>query len=211
MKLFTRKFTSIPVKRTPKPLVGVTGEIYVRQHHFSNNNIVKTLESLGAEVEVATTAEWFFYVNRRQKEDSVADRDWRSFFKVCVKNWWQRKCEHKVIMNAKEGIPHAEEPTIEELFEYSNPYLYQAVEGEAVLTIGKCIDFIKKGVDGLVTVMPFTCMPGTNVSAIMHKVKEEYNIPYINMSYDGLEQATASTRLEAFMGQVHQHMKKKKE
>jgi len=79
------------------------------------------------------------------------------------------------------------------------------------LSIGKAIDFIKKGAAGIVNVMPFTCMPGTNVSAVMLKVKEEYdNIPFLNMAYDGLGQATSRTRIEAFMHQARQFMLRKK-
>ena len=58
--------------------------------------------------------------------------------------------------------------------------------------------------------MPFTCMPGTNVSAVMLRVTEKYgDIPFLNMAYDGLEQTTARTRLEAFMHQAHQYMLQK--
>jgi len=103
-------------------------------------------------------------------------------------------------------VNYFKEPTTEEVFRYTNPYLHQTVEGEGPLTVGKCVDFIKRGASGVITVMPFTCMPGTNVAAVMTRVKDEYNIPYLNMAYDGLEQSTARTRLEAFMHQARQSM-----
>jgi hypothetical protein len=44
-------FGKIPIhKPGTKPVIGVVGEIYVRSNRFSNENLVLTLESLGAEV-----------------------------------------------------------------------------------------------------------------------------------------------------------------
>ena len=45
-----------------KPVIGIIGEIYVRTHPDSNQNIVRALERLGAEVVVASVAEWINYV-----------------------------------------------------------------------------------------------------------------------------------------------------
>jgi len=79
-------------------------------------------------------------------------------------------------------------------------------EGEAVMTVGKAVDFAKKGLSGIVAVMPFTCMPGTISHALVKRMRADYaNIPFLNMVYDGDGQATAQTRLEAFMYQARQY------
>jgi hypothetical protein len=45
-------------------------------------------------------------------------------------------------------------------------------------------------------------MPGTIVGAVMKRYREDHNnIPFLNMAYDGLEQTTSVTRIEAFMHQ----------
>ncbi|MBE9527924.1 MAG: CoA activase, partial [Proteobacteria bacterium] len=44
-----------------KPIIGVVGEIYVRNNRFSNENLVMKLEALGAEVRLPTVSEWIFY------------------------------------------------------------------------------------------------------------------------------------------------------
>jgi predicted nucleotide-binding protein (sugar kinase/HSP70/actin superfamily) len=55
--------------------------------------------------------------------------------------------------------------------------------------------------------MPFTCMPGVIVSALLKRVQGDYdNIPVLNMSYDGLESATTRTRVEAFIHQARQRL-----
>ncbi|MDI6840581.1 MAG: acyl-CoA dehydratase activase [bacterium] len=216
MPAIRREFESVPINSDSigtKPVIGVTGEIYVRSHHFSNDNLVRTIEELGGEVWQASTAEWFFYVNFRRKEDSVVNKNYKELITYWVTGKYLHWAEHRLQKRFlsqpyrdKKYNLNFEEPNIETLFRYSNPYLHQTVEGEAVLSVGKCIEFILKGASGIITVMPFTCMPGTNTAAVMATVKEQYGIPYLNMAYDGLEQSTAYTRLEAFMHQAHQYM-----
>jgi hypothetical protein len=46
-------------------------------------------------------------------------------------------------------------------------------------------------------------MPGTIVSTLLKRYREEHNnIPILNMAYDGQEQTNTLTRLEAFMYQA---------
>ncbi len=79
------------------------------------------------------------------------------------------------------------------------------------MSIGKTIDYYHKGLSGIVNAMPFGCMPGTIVTAILKKVREDYeNIPIISLAYDGTQHAGTNTRLEAFMHQARQYMNMKK-
>jgi len=206
-----RAFARIEVdKSVPRPVIGIVGEIYVRSHHFANNDIVRTVEELGGEAWLPTIAEWFFYTNFRRKEDDLVRRDYRTYLIDWLKDRWQKRVEHKIHHALKDGLRNDDEPPVERIFQYSNPFLYRTVEGEGVLSVGKAIDFIEKGASGIINVMPFTCMPGTNVSAVMLRVREEYgDVPFLNMAYDGLEQTTARTRLEAFMHQANQYMMQK--
>jgi predicted nucleotide-binding protein (sugar kinase/HSP70/actin superfamily) len=72
--------------------------------------------------------------------------------------------------------------------------------------MGKTVDFCKKGASGVINVMPFTCMPGTIVSALLKRYREENNnLPVLNMAYDGQEQTNTLTRIEAFMHQARQY------
>jgi predicted nucleotide-binding protein (sugar kinase/HSP70/actin superfamily) len=77
------------------------------------------------------------------------------------------------------------------------------------LSIGKSIDFAHKGVSGIVNAMPFTCMPGTISSAIMRLIQKDYNVPVINIAYDGQGTTNVLTRLEAFMYQVKEQFQGK--
>ena len=102
-------------------------------------------------------------------------------------------------------LDYGKEPTVESIVEKASPYIHVSLEGEAILSVGKSVDFIEKGVSGIINVMPFTCMPGTISSAIMRLLQKKYDVPIINIAYDGQGLTNITTRLEAFMHQVREH------
>jgi predicted nucleotide-binding protein (sugar kinase/HSP70/actin superfamily) len=83
--------------------------------------------------------------------------------------------------------------------------MHRSFEGEAILTVGKAIEYYHDGFDGVVNVMPFTCMPSTVVSSLSLRVSADCgDMPILNLSFDGQEDPTLTTRLEAFVEQVRQ-------
>ncbi|HSV88255.1 MAG TPA: hypothetical protein VLH61_06400, partial [Bacteroidales bacterium] len=70
-------------------------------------------------------------------------------------------------------------------------------------SIGKTVDLIDKGASGIVSVMPFGCMPGTIVSTFFKTLSNKYNVPCISIAYDGTEATVNDLQLEAFMASVH--------
>ena len=72
-----------------------------------------------------------------------------------------------------------------------------------MLSIGKGIEMAHGGAAGIVNAMPFNCMPGTVVSSLSKKISEDLgDIPWLNISYEGLQDSGEETRLEAFADQV---------
>ena len=191
----------------PKPLIGIVGEIFVRSNRFSNNHIVSKIEKLGGEVWLPTIAEWLLYINYTSKRHSLHNRKFNRFCSIFIKDAIQRRDESKVAKIFKDLLPYAHDPSIKRILKYSESYLHESFEGEAILSVGKAIDFTHKGICGIINIMPFTCMPGTITNAILKRVREDRGMfPYLNMAYDGQEQTNTMTRLEAFMHQAHQFM-----
>ena len=90
----------------------------------------------------------------------------------------------------------------------AEPYIIKWF-GEAALSVGKSVNWIEQGFDGIINVMPFTCMPGTIVTATSKRIREKYKVPWLNLAFDGLEQGTTETRLEAFMYQARLYAEQK--
>ena len=129
---------------------------------------------------------------------------------VCLEERFQIKDEHRLEKIFEGSIKNLEEPSIPETLEMAKDYLHPSFEGEAILSMGKSHDFVRKGACGLVNIMPFTCMPGTVVNSLFKRFREDHdNIPFLNLAYDGQEQTHTRTRLEAFMYQVRQFKARK--
>ena len=85
------------------------------------------------------------------------------------------------------------------------PYLHDSFEGEAILSVGKMIEYHHQGVGGIVNVMPFGCMPSTIVSTQTMRISAQCDdMPILNLSFDGQDDPALTTRLEAFVEQVRQ-------
>jgi predicted CoA-substrate-specific enzyme activase len=206
-------FHQIPlVNPGTKPRIGMVGEIYIRSNAFSNEFIVRELEKLGAEVWLPPIAEWFLYLNFTARRYSMQNRRYFYYWKTSITEFVQKLDEHKLDQVWEKSLVNHPEPSIRETLRESKPYLDDSFEGEAVLSVGKCGDYLRKGVSGLVNVMPFTCMPGTIVGAVMKRYREDHhNIPFLNMAYDGQEETNTLTRLEAFMHQARQFQQQRGE
>ena len=188
-----------------RPLIGIVGEVFVRCNRFSNDNIVVEVERLGGEAWMPPFTEWILYTNFTRKRGNLVRKDYKGWFLTIVKDKVQKSDEHKMAAIFKGAIKKLHEPTTEEVIKLSVPYIHDSFEGEAVLSVGKAIDFVRHGASGIINVMPFTCMPGTVVSGVMKRVRQDLdNVPFLTMAYDGLEQTNTLTRLEAFMHQALQ-------
>ena len=68
----------------------------------------------------------------------------------------------------------------------------------------------KTGISGIANILPFTCMPGTVVTAVADLFKRDHeNIPYVSIAYDGQEDTAIDLRLQAFMHQAREFAKEK--
>jgi predicted nucleotide-binding protein (sugar kinase/HSP70/actin superfamily) len=193
-----------------KPLIGIVGEIFVRLNRFANENVIQKIEQFGGEAWIAPLTEWILYVNTIAKKRSLKKKSFSNLLKVFLTDYYQKKDEHHLEKIFKGHLKNFGEPKTRSIFKKAKPYIDSSFEGEAILSVGKTIDFAKRGASGIVNIMPFTCMPGTIVSTLLKRYQEENNnIPILNMAYDGQEQTNTLTRLEAFMYQAKEFRNKK--
>jgi len=256
-----KDFSGIKRKDETRPVIGIVGEIYVRNHPFSNNEVIRKIEELGGVVEIPDFGEWTNHTNATGrldiliKQKDLAYKMKNSFgfnnnrgssnnngngnghenpdyfnesnsfasLKKYIPNYARglgffaaNKVFKNVIVNyhktlekpLKDSMLDLDEADIYEIWDNAEPYIIKWF-GEAALSVGKSIAWMNKGIDGIVNVLPFTCMPGTMVTAISQKLREQYGVPWLNLAFDGLEQGTGETRLEAFMYQSKEYKLKK--
>jgi predicted CoA-substrate-specific enzyme activase len=206
-------FASIPrSQENSLPVVGIVGEIYIRSNPFSNERIIRRLESLDAMVWLPPISEWLLYINFISKRHALRDRRWGNYFRAALKGWFQVREEHHMEKIFRGLVRNFHEPGVAQTLSLASPYIHDSFEGEATLSMGKAEDFYRKGVCGIVNVGPFTCMPGTIVNALLKRFREEHGqLPVLNLFFDGQGETSTQNRLEAFMYQVHQYSERRKD
>lgn len=207
LKRMRRDFEDIPRQEGRKPLIGIVGEIFVRSHRFSNENLAKKIESLGGEVWLAPVEEWIYYVNLMGLKKALLKKEKSAIINFLLKKFFQQRIEHRFAQYFEGFLKTLREPETKEILKKASPYLHSSFEGEAILSIGKSIDLREKGASGIINAMPFGCMPGTIVTAILRGVSRDFGIPCISIPYDGTEAPTTEIQLEAFMDQAREYRK----
>ncbi|MHC4618258.1 MAG: acyl-CoA dehydratase activase [Planctomycetota bacterium] len=183
-------FAAVPLDGAlRKPRIGIVGEIYVRSHPFANLDVVARLEELGATCDLASLAEWIYYTNFTRSRMARRRGQMRDFLTNRIQDYLQHKIERKLAEPLEKRVGRLVEGPIE----------------EAVLSVGKTVEYHHQGFGGVVNVMPFTCMPSTIVSTQTRRISADCGgMPILSLSFDGQEDPTLTTRLEAFVEQVRQ-------
>jgi predicted CoA-substrate-specific enzyme activase len=218
LKEFSRKvneaFAAIRMDtNTPKPRVGIVGEIFVRSNQFANDRLVRKLEALGAQCGVPPLEEWLDYIDHQRKRRN------RLHLEGGWKDWARQKITEIVQENVAEPLRKEFDGSIElfarelptqGIIDRGHKYLTPAVEGEAILSLGRVVEYAEHGFDGIVNIIPFGCMPGTIVSLLLHQFRRDYGLPVLNVVVEGTKDPGESIRFEAFIQQAREHMSQRR-
>jgi len=202
-------FASIPVYNGyRKPLIAIVGEIFMRDNAFCSAHIVERLEALGAETVMAPLSEWLTYSTYRYTRDSLWKGDIAGIFKSKLQKYSQNATAHK-IHKAVKGVAELERDVgIGEMMGRCGTYVHKDYDGDPPLSLGAASKMVEEGISGVVAILPFTCMPGTLIASVSQLFrKDNNNIPWENIAYDGQEDAGLETRLQAFMHQACEYSK----
>jgi predicted nucleotide-binding protein (sugar kinase/HSP70/actin superfamily) len=135
-------------------------------------------------------------------------KDLSGMITLLSKRFFQKRVERVMGTHFSGFLRMLHEPDTRVLLRNARPFIHPSFEGEAILSIGKSIDLIRRGASGIVNAMPFGCMPGTIVNALLRGVKNAYGIPYLSIPYDGTESLTTEIQLEAFIDQAREFGKR---
>lgn len=214
-KKAARAFANIKRTQEQKPLVGIVGEIFVRTHKESNQNLVRMLEDLGCETYTSSVAEWVEYTTHTGIEESTeAFRRQKSFSNAgeIAKYWltskYQRMIARFIAQPFSKIIKNRFDHDTEHILEETTDIFSNHINGEAILSIGSALAFAKDGYNGVVNAMPFTCMPSTIASSIL-KVRMRNRAPFVDMVYDSSIMPNRETNLATFTFQARQNLEKK--
>ena len=208
------RFKKIDLKEPlgSRPLIGAVGEIFLRFNSFSNQQIVRRIETAGGEVWIADIAEWVWYTHWEVKR-KLRERGKRfstDMLMAGLREWVQHQDEKALLVPFRTVFQKREELKIEQVLQYSTPYLPPEKSlGEMTVNAGKTIGFYHAGCDGLVDISPFTCMNGIVTEAVYPVISRDHDDFPIRMFYfDGVP-FDLDTDLEIFMELVKSYRLKR--
>lgn len=87
-----------------------------------------------------------------------------------------------------------------EKWKAAKPYLSTLVGGHGRETVGSSVIFAEKNYDGIIQILPLTCMPEIVAESILPTIQSDYNIPIMTLIVDEMTgEVGYQTRLEAFV------------
>ncbi|MGD8650807.1 MAG: hypothetical protein PVJ35_08085 [Desulfobacterales bacterium] len=207
-----------------KPLIGIVGEIYLRTHTYSNQDLARTLEKFGAEVVISSLTEWMdftAYENsrlskielRRHLKQFRTDRLKRILKDILnydITLFYQQKKQKDVykLLNSHIDLPEAHRVAdLEKIIKKYDLYSFD-IGTEACLSIAGLVEYAKEAYNGVVNVYPFTCMPGTITSAVIKPIMNRLEVPFLDAPYDDSYQPGREATIRTFMYQAQQHFKR---
>jgi predicted CoA-substrate-specific enzyme activase len=211
LKGIVDEFDHLEISGTPKPKVGVVGEILVKYHPIANNHIVQILEDEGAEVVMPDLLDFFLYCSY----DNIFSAKHMSgkWSDMLTGKWFisylesRRKLMKSLL--AKSNRFHA-----------PNSIYHKAELASSIMSLGHCcgegwfltaemIDLIKSGVPNIVCVQPFGCLPNhVTGKGMIKELKRNY--PYANITaidYDpGASEVNQLNRLKLMLSVAFKNM-----
>lgn len=214
--------TFIDTRQPRRPLIGIIGEIYVRTHPDSNQHIVRVLERFGAEVVVASIAEWINYITydrareqKRYAKLALLKRDFASLRGILndliptqIERYYQVMQQSQIYRRVLKYVDiHKDHRigTLEKRLDRDRLYSFD-IGTESALSIGAALEHLHEGYNGVVNVFPFTCMPSAVCTAVLKPLLNKMRMPYIDAPYDGAIQPNRDIALRTFVFQAKQHL-----
>ncbi|MFH1647957.1 MAG: acyl-CoA dehydratase activase [Chloroflexota bacterium] len=206
-------FEAVKIDKTVlKPRVGIVGEIFVRSNQFANDSLVRKLEALGAQVGVPPLEEWLDYIDHQRKRRNRLHLDggWRDWAKQKMTEIVQERVAEPLRQEFDGAIEaFTRELPTQAILDKGHTYLTPAVEGEAILSMGRVVEYAEHGFNGIVNIIPFGCMPGTIVSLLLHQFRLDHRLPVLNVVVEGTKDPGESIRFEAFIQQAREHLRRR--
>ncbi|MFR9277846.1 MAG: acyl-CoA dehydratase activase-related protein, partial [Peptoniphilus senegalensis] len=204
------EFNRLEITNEKKPKVGIVGEILVKYDPAANNHVAELLEKEGAEVVIPDLTDFMMYSfkNARAKADKLSKSRLTAF--VCEMGISYIESYRKHIRLALEPTRFIVPEKIEEIIDYAEKYVDLGNQyGEGWLLTGEMVELIESGVENIVCVQPFGCLPnhitGKGVIKSIRNSYERANI--IPIDYDAsASEVNQFNRIKLMLSQAKRNM-----
>ncbi|MEG0618817.1 MAG: acyl-CoA dehydratase activase-related protein, partial [Bacilli bacterium] len=203
INLIVKDFNSISIQKKNLPKVGIVGEILIKYHLFGNNNLASELEKEGSEVVIP---ELMGFVKYCAYNSLIKEKILKTGKKSATINNIALSIIDKyeeVVIKALNGSKFRMPPDIKKLEENVKGILSTGNQtGEGWFLTAEIVENLKNGVNNIVCVQPFACLPNHIVGkAVIKKIRTIYkDANIIAIDYDpGASRTNQANRIKLML------------
>ena len=215
VKEIVGEFDALPLKDIVKPRVGLVGEILVKFHPAANNYAADLIEKEGGEVVCPDLTDFFLYtffsdtVRYRLLEGSLKKKLKSDFYIWFVERI--KKPMYKAFAGTKFGSP----VSVKQLSALAKEIVSLGnIFGEGWFLTAEMLELMHRGVNNILCVQPFACLPNHVTGKGVIKALKEHN-PAANIvavDYDpGASEVNQINRIKLMMTVAKQNIELKTE
>ena len=211
-----REFDRLPITDEKKPRVGIVGEILVKYSPLANHHLVDRLEAEGAEAVVPDLIDFFMYSfhNSSFKSEHLGGKKRSAWITTAgIKAIdWLRKAADEEFIKSKHFTPSAD---IKQLAEFASPIVSVGNQtGEGWFLTGEMMELIHGGVQNIICIQPFACLPNHIVGkGVIKAIRKDY--PHANIAaidYDpGASEVNQLNRIKLMLTTAVRNLEKEQE
>lgn len=213
-RLIIDEFNKIQLEKRDKLKVGLAGEIYMKYSPLANNNLEKYL--LKEDVEIVTTGlvDFVLYC----VYDGIFDREIygkssrTTYFVSKIVAKFLEKKQNDMIKAIKKYSNFNAPNNFSSLKNLASEFISHGVSmGEGWLMTAEIAEFVKSGVENVITAQPFGCLPAHIIARGMtRKIKDKFpNANIVTIDYDsGASKINQENRIKLMLANAKKNRKK---
>jgi len=214
LKRALKALEGVPVDRSQeRPTIGIVGEFYTVLNTWANQDLIRTLERLGAEVKihgltVVNCYSFFsdhYYVRNRLREKKLTSALYYLIRNQWVKFWTNRM--EGCLSQELRSFGILDVPTI---LKECESFIYYDIDPILATLTTRVRRFAAQGICGICNLYVLNCMLGNITVPIFKNALKAYKgLPMLAAVYDGQKQTNMLTRIEAFMHQARLYQERR--
>jgi predicted nucleotide-binding protein (sugar kinase/HSP70/actin superfamily) len=208
-----RALEAVPVDRSKKrPTIGIVGEFYTVLNRWANQDLIRTLEELGAEVRMhgLTVTNCFtlfsqhYHARNRLKESKL-----NAALYYFLRNRWLMSSVRRTERCMPDELQAFGNLDVRTILDEAAPFIYYDIDPILATFTTRVRRFAASGISGICNLFVLNCMLGNITVSIFKKALTDHeNLPLLHAVYDGQKKTNMLTRVEAFMHQATLYQQK---
>ena len=206
---------AVPVDRSEdRPIIGIVGEFYTVLNRWANQDIIRTLEKLGAEVNIhglTVTNNFALYSGHYYHRNRLREGRLSSAFYYYIRKHWVMSCVRQAEGCLDDGLRTIGTLSTETILREAEPFIHYDIDAILSTFTTRAREFAASGISGICNLYVLNCMLGNVTVPVLKNALTSYqNLPMMHAVYDAQMETNMLTRIEAFMHQAKLYHKRYK-